>query len=144
MSDGYGMYYVGLHCVEGGRNAFYKMALITKPGGGATLIKQWGRIGSKGQVKVWHGDTSLMHRERDDVLNEKMAKKYRQIENENLTGVSDPNEIAARLIGFGFTSVGLSEMELSGPPDFSMESKAPKRAPEPEIPVVHPTGWGDW
>lgn len=140
----YGLNYIELRCVSGARNAFYKMALITKPGGGATLIKQWGRIGAKGQVKVEHGGIDLMRRERNDMLDAKKKKEYHSANSINLSDVGDPNDIANKLVELGFSSVGFFDSELSGPPDYSMESKTPKRAPEPETPVVRPAGWGEW
>jgi len=151
--DRYNLKFMHLQDTTGGRRAFYKMAVIYKPGEKAKLIKQWGRIGTAGQVKVEEGAYSAMHDEFVKTHKAKTDKNYRAIEGREMKDVEDPNDIHDFLVKQGFTAPGFTKAELSDiavfvPGELEDEydsSVTPVEKTRPSVKVEKkPDGWGEW
>jgi len=142
----YGLEYIELRVTTDGRNAFYKMALVTKPSGLTVLIKQWGKVGAKGQVKVENGSSALSRNELRDMAESKRKRGYHRVDANEMFEVGDANQIHDKLLTYGFSASPFtaSERADASPMEELDHDALAEFMDGPSAELKRPSGWGDW
>lgn len=139
----YSLSYQELRATYDGRNAFYKIATISRPDRESVVLKQWGAIGAVGQSKKQILSHHAAAREYADVIHAKLKKGYVKIDWRSAEA-NDPNGLEMALRGWGFTQSAFDAEELSDIPAGRAGRPEPTIEEESKAPAIQPAGWGDW
>lgn len=142
----YTLKYIHMEDTTAGRNAFYKMILIERSDGHIRLIKQWGKIGTRGQAKIEEGTKYAMTDSFDTTCKLKMSVgNYTHVTGREMKDIDDAQSVHDFMMTQGFTAAAFSMDELAGAPldgreelEMVFEEPTPKPAPK------RPAGWGEW